>query len=34
VQCIILGLLGEMLARVYHESQKKPIFVLKKVLGR
>jgi glycosyltransferase involved in cell wall biosynthesis len=33
-QCIVMGLLGEMLARVYHESQKKPIFVVKKVLGR
>jgi glycosyltransferase involved in cell wall biosynthesis len=33
VQLIILGLLGEMLARVYHESQGKPIFVVKKVLG-
>lgn len=33
-QCVIMGLLGEMLARVYHESQKKPIFVVKKVLGR
>jgi glycosyltransferase involved in cell wall biosynthesis len=33
-QCVIMGLLGEMLARVYHESQKKPIFVIKKVLGR
>ncbi len=34
VQLIILGLLGEMLARVYHESQNKPIFVVKKVLGK
>ncbi len=34
VQLIILGLLGEMLARVYHESQDKPIFVVKKVLGK
>ena len=34
VQLIILGLLGEMLARVYHESQGKPIFVVKKVLGK
>ncbi|MBI5234548.1 MAG: glycosyltransferase family 2 protein, partial [Deltaproteobacteria bacterium] len=32
VQLIIMGLLGEMLARVYHESQKKPIFVVRKVL--
>lgn len=33
VQLIVMGLLGEMLARVYHESQGKPIFVVKKVLG-
>ncbi|MEE8574713.1 MAG: glycosyltransferase family 2 protein, partial [Thermodesulfobacteriota bacterium] len=32
VQLIVMGLLGEMLARVYHESQDKPIFVVKKVL--
>jgi glycosyltransferase involved in cell wall biosynthesis len=34
VQLVIMGLLGEMLARVYHESQDKPIFTIKKVLGR
>jgi len=34
VQLVIMGLLGEMLARVYHESQGKPIFTVKKVLGR
>jgi len=33
VQFIGMGLLGEMLVRVYHESQKKPIYVIKKVLG-
>lgn len=33
VQLVIMGLLGEMLARVYHESQGKPIYTLKKVLG-
>ncbi len=33
VQLIIMGLLGEMLARIYHESQGKPIFVVRKVLG-
>ncbi|MBI5560478.1 MAG: glycosyltransferase family 2 protein [Deltaproteobacteria bacterium] len=33
VQLIVMGLLGEMLARVYHESQGKPIYVVKKVLG-
>jgi len=34
VQLVIMGLLGEMLARVYHESQGKPVFTVKKVLGR
>ncbi|MBI5970731.1 MAG: glycosyltransferase family 2 protein [Deltaproteobacteria bacterium] len=33
VQLVIMGLLGEMLARVYHESQGKPIYTVKKVLG-
>ncbi|MBI4697733.1 MAG: glycosyltransferase family 2 protein [Nitrospirae bacterium] len=29
IQLIVMGLLGEMLVRVYHESQKKPIYVLR-----
>ncbi len=33
IQFIGMGLLGEMLVRVYHESQRKPIYVIKKVLG-
>jgi glycosyltransferase involved in cell wall biosynthesis len=33
VQFIGMGLLGEMLVRVYHESQKKPIYAIKKILG-
>jgi len=33
VQLIGMGLLGEMLVRVYHESQKKPIYALKKIIG-
>lgn len=33
VQFIGLGLLGEMIVRVYHESQKKPIYAIKKILG-
>jgi len=33
VQFIGMGLLGEMLVRVYHESQRKPIYVLKKIMG-
>ncbi len=33
VQLIGMGLLGEMIVRVYHESQKKPIYTLKKIIG-
>lgn len=33
VQFIGMGLLGEMIVRVYHESQRKPIYVLKKIIG-
>lgn len=33
IQLIGMGLLGEMLVRVYHESQNKPIYVLKKIAG-
>lgn len=33
VQFIGMGLIGEMLVRVYHESQRKPIYVLKKIIG-
>jgi glycosyltransferase involved in cell wall biosynthesis len=29
VQFVSIGLLGEMLARIYHESQNKPIYVIK-----
>jgi glycosyltransferase involved in cell wall biosynthesis len=32
-QFITMGLLGEMLSRTYHESQDKPIYVVKEVLG-
>ena len=28
VQLVTMGLLGEMLARTYHESQNKPIYVV------
>lgn len=34
VQLVVMGLLGEMLVRIYHESQRKPIYMLKRVLGR
>jgi hypothetical protein len=33
VQFITMGLLGEMLVRTYHESQKKPIYVIREILG-
>ena len=33
VQLIVMGLLGEMLVRVYHESQRRPIYMVKRVLG-
>lgn len=33
VQLVVMGLLGEMLARIYHESQRKPIYIVKRVLG-
>jgi len=33
VQFVVMGLLGEMLVRVYHESQRKPIYMVKRVLG-
>jgi hypothetical protein len=32
LQFITLGLLGEMLARTYHESQRKPIYVVEEIL--
>jgi len=32
VQLVVMGLLGEMLVRVYHEAQSKPIYMIKKVL--
>ena len=33
IQFIGMGLLGEMLVRVYHEAQHKPIYVVRKTLG-
>ncbi len=32
-QFITMGLLGEMLARTYHESQNRPVFVVGEILG-
>jgi glycosyltransferase involved in cell wall biosynthesis len=34
VQFVVMGLLGEQLVRVYHESQQKPIYMVKRVDGR
>lgn len=34
MQFIYMGLLGELQVRTYHESQKKPIYVVRQVLGR
>ena len=34
VQLIVMGLLGEMLVRIYHESQRKPIYMVRRVDGR
>ena len=32
VQSVTMGLLGEMLSRTYHESQNKPIYVIREIL--
>jgi len=34
VQLIIMGLLGELIVRTYHESQDKPIYMIKQALGK
>ncbi len=33
IQLIGMGLISEILVRIYHESQRKPIYVIKKILG-
>jgi glycosyltransferase involved in cell wall biosynthesis len=33
IQMIGMGLISEILVRVYHESQRKPIYVVKKIIG-
>lgn len=33
VQFISMGLLGEIMVRIYHESQRKPIYVIKEIIG-
>jgi hypothetical protein len=32
VQFITMGLLGELIIRTYHESQKKPIYVIREIV--
>jgi hypothetical protein len=32
VQFLMMGLLGELLTRTYHEAQQKPIYVVRHVL--
>ena len=32
INLVMTGLLGEMLSRTYHESQNKPIYVIREVL--
>lgn len=32
VQLVLMGLLAEMIVRTYHESQKRPIYVIRKIL--
>jgi hypothetical protein len=34
VQLVTLGLLAEMQARTYHESQGKPVYVIRRMLDR
>jgi len=34
VQSILLGLLAEMSVRTYHESQSKPIYTVRYVIGK
>jgi hypothetical protein len=33
VQFVTMGLLGELVVRTYHESQRKPIYAVREVLG-
>ncbi|HSE94784.1 MAG TPA: glycosyltransferase, partial [Methylomirabilota bacterium] len=32
-QFISIGLLGEMLVRTYHESQQKPVYIVREILA-
>jgi hypothetical protein len=31
--CVMMGLLAELMVRTYHESQNKPVYVVRQVLG-
>src|SRR5215216_6355345 len=33
-QSILMGLIAELLARTYHESQKKPTYTIRKIIGK
>jgi len=33
-QSILMGLIAELLARTYHESQKKPTYTVRTILGK
>jgi len=33
IQFVLMGLLAELLVRTYHESQNRPTYVIKEVLG-
>ncbi|MEM2126247.1 MAG: hypothetical protein QXQ53_07625, partial [Candidatus Methanosuratincola sp.] len=34
VQLITMGLLGELVVRTYHEAQRKPIYMIKEIVGQ
>jgi len=33
-QSILMGLIAELLARTYHESQQKPTYTIRKIVGK
>jgi hypothetical protein len=33
VQFVVMGLLGELVVRTYHEAQHKPIYMIREILG-
>jgi hypothetical protein len=34
IQFILMGLLAELLVRTYHESQSRPTYVIREILGQ